>query len=776
MANVLSVLEKASDEDIRNQVATLEVVTIGNIMSTEGKQALDKAAGVVNSVGRFFRVKKRLVKDLKPKTIEEQIKDKIEEHAYDSRTALDVDLRRLLAERLKLKDDPSDERIAKELVNRAAKHMDIDEVLAPAEKIDAVFQRYMERLEKKMREAFDKADEATREKLRQQIEASLDSMTEEQRTEVRMALKTDKVTADTVIQMMKTTGLTGMMATMGSMFGSYILLSVIIHGVFTTLLGVTVPFAVYTGAASTLSIITGPIGWAALAMFGVWQYVRGSSKVDGELYCQLIFTARFIHRKRFAPEDDDLPNWIIGRDEETMRGIEESDASYQAKEEELKKARAAQEAAEKKLREAQRSEEAARAELEKQKAYTADIQAKVDNYDHIRQENELRLRELEDQLLTAASEEKKSSLKINLLKREIAKEREKKAKQKQDYEANLEILRNAPQRELEISQLIAQAEAEIEKEMETAQNADAACAVSKEARDEERLRRVEKIKRGLEDWIEQQCRGKEYELDEVFLNQLAMSNNEHNKAVLKAMKQVLDAETPRDLGEKVSGESLRLPIKGTGMFLVYEAEAGDKVRFLKFTDGDSLAELQREREEKRKLELAISQMKEEMDEAMRRVAEKADNQIIKNRQIRDWFDKALNETQEELDILSPWLKTYVVNEKFYKKVERLLENGVVVKILYGIQERSKGMGVDQETKDVATIMAERFSKYRTFHMEETNSHGKMLLCDNRFYIMTSYNFLSFSGDYQRAHTRGETGIYSESVKNIEELRAEYFMF
>ena len=47
---------------------------------------------------------------------------------------------------------------------------------------------------------------------------------------------------------------------------------------------------------------------------------------------------------------------------------------------------------------------------------------------------------------------------------------------------------------------------------------------------------------------------------------------------------------------------------------------------------------------------------------------------------------------------------------------------------------------------------------------------------NRFYIMTSYNFLSFSGDYRRAHTRGETGICSENERNIEELRKEYFMF
>ena len=776
MANVLSVLEKASDEDIRNQVATFEVVTIGNIMSTEGKQALDKAAGVVNSVGRFFGAKQRLINDMKPKTIEEQIEDKLEERAYDSRMVLDVDLRKLLAERLNLREAPSDERIAKELVNRAAKHMDIDEVLAPAEKIDAVFQRYMERLEKKMREAFDKADETAREKLRKQIEASLDSMTEEQRVEVRRALKTDKVTADTVMQMIKTTGLTGLMATMGSMFGSYILMSIIIHGVFTTLLGMTVPFAVYSGAASTLSVISGPIGWAAFAMFGVWQYVRGSSKVDGELYCQLIFIARFIHRKRFAPEDDDLPNWIIGRDEYTRQEIADSDASYKASEVELQEARSALEETERKFREAQKSEEAAWAELRKQKEYIADIQAQVENYDHIRQENESQLEVLEGKLITAASEEKKSALTINRLKREVAKQKEWIGKLKEEHEANLATLRSAPQKEAEISQLIAQAVEELKKELEAAQTADEAYAESKAIRDEERCSRVTSIKTGLEEWIDQEYSGKAYELDEVLLNQLAMFNNEHDKAVLKAMKQVLDAVTPKDLGDKVSEESLRLPIMGTGMYLVYKVEAGGTVKFLRFTDGDSLAELDKEKDERHRLEIAISQMKEDMDEAMRKVVEKSDNKIIKDSQIRSWFDRALNETQEELDILSPWMAPRVVNEAFYKKVERLLEKGVVVKILYGIKERSRGKRIDQETLDVAAVMAERFSKYRNFHIEETNSHGKMLLCDNRFYLMTSYNFLSFSGDYKQAYTRGETGICSTNERNIEELRAEYFMF
>ncbi len=776
MANVLSVLERASDEDIRNQVAMLEVVTIKNIMNTEGKKMADKAAGAVNTVSRLFGRKKQLIKELKPKSIDEQIKDKIEEHAYDSRVDLDVELRKLLAERLNLKGDPSDERIAKELVSKAAKHMDIDEVLAPAEKIDAVFQRYMERLEKKMREAYDKADEVTKEKLRQKIEESLDAMTEEQRGEVRKALKTDKVTADTVISMMKTTGITGIMAAMGSVFGSYLLLSIIIHGVFTTLLGVTVPFAVYTGAASTLSIITGPLGWAALAAFGIWQYMKGTSKVDGEIYCQLVFVARFLNRRRFAPEDDDLPNWIIGRDEETRREIEESDASYREREEELKKARAARDEAEKKFREAQRSEEAARGELEKQKQYIAEIQAQVEAYDSNKQRMENELKVLEERLLLAAEADKQSTLTINTLKHKILQQKENIATLQETHAKNLATLKNAPVKELEIKQLIEEAEAESERELASTQEAEQACDASREVRDAAREQRIESIGQGIKEWIQQEYAGKTCELDEVILSQLAMSNNEHNKAVLKVMKQVLDAESSEDLGDRVSEGSFKLPIGGTGMFLVYEANNEGKIRFLKFTDSESLSELQKEREEKRQLKHAISQMKEDMDEAMRKVAEQADNKIIRDSQIRNWFDRALNETQEELDILSPWMSYSVVNNRFYKKIERLLEAGVVVKILYGIQEWSKGNGVDQKTKDVAKDMEQRFSKYRNFHMEETNSHGKMLLCDNRFYLMASYNFLSFAGDYRRAHTRGETGICSENVRNIEELRGEYFMF
>ena len=467
------------DDDIRNQVAVFEVVTVKNIMETEGLKVAEKAAGMVNSVGRLLGAKNRLIKDLRPRSIDEQIDDKIEECAHDSRGMLDAELRGLLVERLELEDEASDERIAKELVKRAAEYMEIDEVLTSAEMTDAVLQQYKNQQEKKT-------------------------------------------------------------------------------------------------------------GWPALAMLGVWQQMTGTSKVDGEVYCQLISMAWSVYGRNFAPEDDDLPDWIMGREADTRQEIEESDASYQAREDELKEARAARKVAERNLRDARRSEDAARAELEMHRKHIEEIQVWLDNYDNMRVSQEIELGVLEGQLVSAASDAKKSARTINKLKRAIVQQRKKLASLQAGRETNLATLENAPQREMELCQLIEQTEAESASMTKIFHEAEEVYAFAQAARDEERRRRIENIIRGMEEWGEQDYSGKVFELDEVILRQLAMTNNEHRIGVFKTMKQVLDAAAPQDLGDKVNDESLGLPIKETGSYLIYQLDAAGKITFARFTDEGSL--------------------------------------------------------------------------------------------------------------------------------------------------------------------------------------------
>ena len=197
-----------------------------------------------------------------------------------------------------------------------------------------------------------------------------------------------------------------------------------------------------------------------------------------------------------------------------------------------------------------------------------------------------------------ASAEKKSALTINKLKKAVLRQREKIARLKAEYEENLVALEQAPTRELQLQQLIEQAERNVSETRSGLQESEDVLSAAREARDAERSLRKEQFSQGLADWLEQADCGKSCEFEDTFLSQLAMTGKEMHKSVLKAVRQVLEAEVPEDFGEQVSEKNWRLSIRGTGLFLIYEADEEDRLTFLRFTEGESLAELKREREEK----------------------------------------------------------------------------------------------------------------------------------------------------------------------------------
>ena len=500
MANVMSALARAADEDMLRQVAILEVVTIRNIVGTEGMKAVDKAAGLVNSVGRMLGAKKRLVKDVQPRSIAEQIEEKVEERSCDSRETLDEIFRALLTERLGLDEDAGGELISRELAEQAADYLEIEEEMTPAELADAVFETYGQRLEEKLGLALGEDWES----IRQQLEQA--------------------------------------------------------------------------------------------QKFDLWQYLRDFSSVDGEICCRLVLLAGFLHGRTFAPQDSDLPDWLTGGDEDARQEWEDSYISYQERSAELEEARAKQAAAEQKLRAALGSEEGSRKALSQHLDYLAVVQEQVENFDSNRLNAEIELGVLEGQLVMAAKA-KKSSLTINKLKKAILGQREKIARLKQEHEENLITLEEAPERESQLRKLIEEAEEETGRKRAAAQAAAADLADAQKARDELRSSRREHLREGLARWLEQEYGSQSCQLDEVFLNQLAMNCHDLDLAVLKAMKQVLDAEDSAELGEQVSESSWRLPLKGTGLFLIY-ARGEEEICFLRFTEGESLKELQREREER----------------------------------------------------------------------------------------------------------------------------------------------------------------------------------
>lgn len=115
-------------------------------------------------------------------------------------------------------------------------------------------------------------------------------------------------------------------------------------------------------------------------------------------------------------------------------------------------------------------------------------------------------------------------------------------------------------------------------------------------------------------------------------------------------------------------------------------------------------------------------------------------------------------------IISPWIRAGVVNTSFIGKLTSCLERGVNVRIEYGIGR------VDRNEKDSdksARGHLESLSKtYENFSLiKRGNSHAKVLLVDDKYFVTTSFNWLSFRGDPDQPF-REEWGTYVEGAEIV----------
>lgn len=146
---------------------------------------------------------------------------------------------------------------------------------------------------------------------------------------------------------------------------------------------------------------------------------------------------------------------------------------------------------------------------------------------------------------------------------------------------------------------------------------------------------------------------------------------------------------------------------------------------------------------------------------------------LKNKQIKEKLVYAIENALYELNISSPWMNDYVVNDDLIKKMESCLKKGTIIKIIYGIEGSSSR---ECRSDKVAKRLKDRFRDYGDrFKIKKVNSHYKVLICDEKFFVEGSYNFLSFSGEYNK-DVRSEGATYNTDLNILRELRCEYFNF
>lgn len=171
----------------------------------------------------------------------------------------------------------------------------------------------------------------------------------------------------------------------------------------------------------------------------------------------------------------------------------------------------------------------------------------------------------------------------------------------------------------------------------------------------------------------------------------------------------------------------------------------------------------------------------EISGTINEMSNKYEEYHLQNKEIRDKFIKAFTDAKYELDIASPWMNNYVVNDDLISSMESLLIRGASIKIIYGIENKiySKEDIKDFNSDKIVRKLKERFAIYGDkFKIRKVNSHNKLLICDENYYVETSFNLLSFAGEYDQKSKdiRDEGATFSTNLDVIKDLRDRYFSF
>lgn len=320
MPNIFDGLNKMDDEQLKYQITTLETVTMANIAYEVGQKTKKQTVIVANKVSGIFSNKK--FEEPKVAPLEDKIAVGKEMLDGLNRAELNDRIRKILLKKVNalnasgitVSNNCSDDELSVAVIDAGSKSYskEIAQNLTPAQKADAVRHRYNEKLLEQTRKNLHKQTGKERKKTENEIQKEIESMSKKQQEELKKALGIDDLTRATVRKMLATAaGTTAAIVMLEvSGFGAYMALKTIIYAIFTIMLGITVPFAAYTGAITPLAFFIGPVGWIALAGVEAFVLNKSKNKLIYELMAQIVWGSVEAYGKKFTPNDEELPSWL----------------------------------------------------------------------------------------------------------------------------------------------------------------------------------------------------------------------------------------------------------------------------------------------------------------------------------------------------------------------------------------------------------------------------------------------------------------------------------
>jgi phosphatidylserine/phosphatidylglycerophosphate/cardiolipin synthase-like enzyme len=136
--------------------------------------------------------------------------------------------------------------------------------------------------------------------------------------------------------------------------------------------------------------------------------------------------------------------------------------------------------------------------------------------------------------------------------------------------------------------------------------------------------------------------------------------------------------------------------------------------------------------------------------------------------------QAFSDAKKQLIIISPWLRDAAIDSELLTALDGALKRGVDVLIGYGLGDDWKN---DRSIRALRRLGSTKKKgrnnkngklQLRTFK----DVHSKVLICDDEYMIISSFNWLSFGGNLKRG-SRVEDGIVVRDKDAIYKKKQEW---
>jgi len=320
---------------LKNFICTVELVNYSNILKQLGNTSTRKVTKVINTYGSKFNVLNKKLNEPTENTIITKTEEMMLELDKLTKSKLILRLITSIETRLEQEKIMSQEKfnvqlLEDKMIDTAAKKHKIDSHKSNGEKIQTI----KVSTEKEMKELtikYQEMDHNEEQQMEKALTEDLEKLSDKEVRDLKNHLDVDKLNSKAIKEVLTKSGgtLTLMMVPSLAGFSSYIALTTIMHAIFTTTLGISLPFAAYSGATSLVSILSGPIGWIGLSGLTVYTLRKNRVKLTQTIMAQIIGITALISE---TEEEylSALPDWLSTAQKTKIMNLKEKLDSEQS--------------------------------------------------------------------------------------------------------------------------------------------------------------------------------------------------------------------------------------------------------------------------------------------------------------------------------------------------------------------------------------------------------------------------------------------------------------